>query len=51
MPHLSTEDQEETLDRLQEQAGYVRRTGGYRDDVRSISLEDFRQEIRRGVNG
>lgn len=48
VPHMSSEDQEETIARLQELAGYVRQEG-YRDDVSSISWEDFRQEIRRGI--
>jgi len=48
---MSVEDQEETLDRWQEVAGYLKRKdgGGYREDVPSISVEDFKQEIRRGV--
>lgn len=51
MPHLEVEDQEETIDNLREIAGYLTRKegGGYRDDVTSISLDDFRQEIKRGV--
>lgn len=52
MPHLDVEDQEEALDSWQVRAKYKKPSeGGYRDNVIPISLEDFRNEIRRGVNG
>jgi hypothetical protein len=52
LPHLDVEDQEEALIEWQVRAGYRKAgVGGYRDNVIPISLEDFRNEIRRGVNG
>lgn len=50
LPYLDAEDQESILNDIQERAGYARKEG-YRDDVASISLEDFRREIKRGIYG
>lgn len=47
---LESGDGQDVLDRIQARAGYPVKEG-YRDDVESISLEDFRREIRRGVYG
>lgn len=51
MPHLDPEDQSEVLEMWQVRAKYRAAGGGYRDNVMPISMEDFRAEIRRGVNG
>lgn len=50
---MDVEDQEEVLDSIKLRAGVIteKPEGGYRSNVESISLDDFRAEIRRGLYG